>query len=524
MPKIVKLASGQLDGDGQDVSEGVYDRPVRMVYTGHFDSMDGKVEITPEHLALMESNHNSFLSRMKRLASGEVSIGECPPLQLDHSTSATMTVGRVFGPLRMAEAEVDGKKVMALFGTARFLGRENVEKAKDGRYHQVSIGADLESGRLNELSVTPFPAAPHASLLCRMAKHNGVEYEIKEVNPGEYDIVIDGKKVSHHAGTPSEVEEEACRYIDHEKGESEMKEKLKKHLMEQRKMSAEEADKKADESMKHHMSAHKMSEEDMSKHLEKADDDECKRMADAHDEHMKHLEKEKEENEKKLSSAKTKFVQLVKGMTNDVSEVKIELRKATVSGRLSRLRKEAKITPAEIKKLDIIKMAELNDEAMEAALSTFETREPQVLFGAMAGTTKGEAIDTIAKKYRMARLELESRMNMPSKRSDAVEKLARLAEEEKKEKEAVEHEPSKGMLGKMSYDELCKMMEDKGRHEELKGYFKRMLEERDHHEMGEGDDKRMSALAKKHSALQTQLQELIQIASPALGVSTEELK
>lgn len=539
MGKKIKLNSvGYLDGSGIEVSPTVYERDVMMVYTGSFDSMDGPVTITEQHIDLLVKNHNSFVEGIKRLFNGDLPMKDCPPLQLDHSALATHTIGRLVGPLHKGNALIDGEHRPALFGRARFLGGENVEKAIDGRYTHVSIGADLEDGIINELSVTPFPAAPRASLLRkkRLASHAGVDYEVVEIEPGEYDIYIGDKKISHHAGSAEDVDAEAQKYIDSEKGDKQMHEKLKKHLMDAKKMSAEDAEKLSKEMLSHHMSKMGMDEEKMGKHLAEADDKEMSRMSEEHDEDKKQLaakklsdeENEKKEKEKKdaeMTAARGNFKTLALGIRSKSSELSLEIRKANVAARLSKFRAEGKVTPAELKKLDIAKLAALPTETMEVALSTFDSREPVLRFGSMTGSNRAEQVEVVQKKYRLARLELETRMNMPSKAKEAKAKLARLAEEEKKELSdaGASEEPSKGMLTKLDFNDLCKMLDDKEKHEELKKHLKHMM---DHHglEIPEHSEAQMSGLVKKQVELQSSFDQLIALAAPALGLAVDEIK
>lgn len=537
LKKVRLNAVGYIDQSqvGVDISPTVYERPVMMVYTGDFDSMDGPVTITEQHIDLLVKNHNSLIERVKRLVNGDLPMKDCPPLQLDHSALATHTIGRVVGPLVKGFVNINGEERVALFGNARFLGGENVEKARDGRYTHVSIGADLEDGILNELSVTPFPAAPNASLLSkkRLSKHNDVEYEVVEIDPGEYDIFINGEKVSHHAGTAEEVDSEAKRYIDHEKGEKNMHEKLKRHLMEHKKMSHDDAEKLSRECLAHHMKHMGMDEEKMGKHMSEAKDEELKRMSDEHDEHNKKMskmneDKEKEEKDKeaKMSAARGDFTKLALNIKKGTSDISVELRRSGIASKLAKLRSEGKITPAEIRKLDTVKMAAMSDEMSAVMLSTFDAREPVVRFGSLAGTNKAENIEAITKKYRLARIELESRLNMSLKSGEAKAKLAKLSEDEKKElSEATEgkEEPSKGMLTKLTYDELSGMVDDKEKHEELKKHLKHMM---DHHgvEVPEHSEEHMSKLAKKQAELQTHLDQLIALAAPILGVKADEIK
>lgn len=503
MGKKIRLNSvGYIDAtaEGVEISPSVYERPVMMVYCGDFDSMDGPVTITENHIDLLVKNHNSLIERLKRLVNGDLQMKDCPPLQLDHSALATHTIGRVVGPLTKGFANIDGEEKVALFGRARFLGGENVEKARDGRYTHVSIGADLEDGVLNELSVTPFPAAPRASLLAKN-------------------------------------KEEETQNNDHEKGEKNMHEKLKKHLMDSKKMSEKDAEEMSKKVMSHAMKKLGMDEDKMSKHLADCDDKEMSRMSAEHDEDEKKLakmsdedEKKKEEEEKekeaKMASTRSEFTRLALGIRKGTSEVSVELRRSSIASKLSKLRSEGKITPAELRKLDTVKMAGMSDEMAGVMLATFDAREPVVRFGSLAGTNKAENIEAITKKYRMARIELESRMNMSLKNGDIKAKLAKLSEDEKKElSEAGEgkEEPSKGMLTKLNFDELSAMVDDKDKHEELKKHLKHMM---DHHglEIPEHSEAHMSGLAKKQAELQTHLDQIIALAAPILGVKSDEIK
>lgn len=146
------------------------EKKAMLVYCGSFDSMDGPVEVTEEHIDRLIGNHNSRLERISRLSTAEDEfVRAMPPLQVDHSTSAMMTVGRVVGRLSKGSYTLeDGTTVACLScDRVRVLGEENQKKVADGRWSNISIGADLEAGILNELSITPFPAAPHASLLSK---------------------------------------------------------------------------------------------------------------------------------------------------------------------------------------------------------------------------------------------------------------------------------------------------------------------------------------------------------------------
>jgi len=79
------------------------------------------------------------------------------PVQLDHSSSARDTVGKV----RSVEYK-DGE----LFGELEFLGKDSVDSVRLGKWDKVSVGLkiDDEAMSLQEVSVTPFPALKNAKV------------------------------------------------------------------------------------------------------------------------------------------------------------------------------------------------------------------------------------------------------------------------------------------------------------------------------------------------------------------------
>lgn len=342
--------------------------------------MDGEVRITPVLLQRIAANHNARVLA----AGGELPIGACPPVQLDHTKSARDTVGRVVGLLAVTEQLVDGEMRAALIGTVRFLGAENVEKATDGRYSTVSIGADLATGELTELSVVPFPAATHATLLSRG------------------DDTMD-------------------------------KEKLKKHLMKTAKCSAEEADEKLA----------KMTDEEQAKLSSEADEDEKKLAAEKDEEEKKLSAKLAEEEEekkklaagnlphpepdgdegKRLSAAKPKLVQLM-GQANDAIRLaKLEAKRAEVSVRLSKARASAQLTPAEEKVLTgeitvggkKVRLSDCSDDAIALAFAVIEAREPVVHVGQL-GTVKPVDLSKVGQQVKLARVAEDTKIalsNMP---------------------------------------------------------------------------------------------------------------
>ncbi len=386
---IVTLYSGHLQGD-QPLPSGVAapgsaDRACMLVYEGTFNSMDGEVTITASQLERLAANHNARLDRlMTSIGGGETPMRDLPPVQLDHSNLASNTVGRVVGKLSVAPAVIDGVEKLALYGGIRFLGAENIEKAKDGRFTHVSIGADLEAGELKELSVTPFPAAPKASLLTRG---------------------------SNTMPMPDE-----------------MKKRCRKYLTEEKKMSEEDADKKlaalSDDDAK------KLSEEvdeDEKKKLAAKDDDDKKDLAeDDKDEKKKDLaegdddKKDKDkDDDKKLSAKKKKLTQLMGAVSGTLKLARLEAKRGEVTVRLSKLRAAGQLTPAEektlVKEKLTVKLAEASDEALALVWAVMEAREPQIASGQL-GSIKAADLSVAGSEMRKARVASSERVmlsNMP---------------------------------------------------------------------------------------------------------------
>jgi hypothetical protein len=391
------------------------DRLSVLVYTGEFESLDGPVEISETTLERLVESHNTRLERLSQ-QHDDIPSYAYPPIQLDHSVSSKDTVGRVMGRLFIDDYTLEtGEVVKAVYGYPRFLGAENIACVQDGRWCHLSIGADLESGRLAELSVTPFPAAEYASLLSRRG-------------PKSDNLSTNNQR----------------------KGQKMNREQLKKYLMEYENMSDEAAEKKLkamdDEAMKDLAKKAKAKmqdggDDDDKKDMSGKEDDDKKDMADGSDEKTegngdsKDDKKEKKEDDddsdtvnidlknknKKMGQgsggsnvkrmAKNRLSSIKKSFADTLGEARLASRKTKILSRLSALKAEAKITPAEIKKLSIDDMAKKSDEVVDEVLKTYEAREPTVLVG-MVGTTNADSLSEVHKKKRMSRLEYETRRNM----------------------------------------------------------------------------------------------------------------
>lgn len=732
---------------GDSSNKKFVDKDCMLVYEGAFESMDGPVEVTGDHI---EKLFAKYVERMgtAKLASGEPDMRKCAPIQLDHSTAATHTVGRLIGMNSVGEHE--GKK--ALFGRVRILGAENVEKVEDGRWTHVSIGADLEDGEISELTITPFPAAANASLLkakmSRLKKfdykgrkvttfkgpdgygyavqdpndrwmdvdgfdsedeavkdakaaideadkdskmsrlgwrnihtdtYDGVRFqiqtdekyyyvliaEISNTKHGPYKDIMAAKKAAHDMiddDAPFRMSKLAANedmsyrgvdftvyvkeamesgankstfvsqyhiYEDNVKGnwimgnrdqstayqkalgqardaidkilagrkkklsegDSMNKEKMKKYLMEEKKMSEKEADKhlkklEKDEAGSAALSAEmdehekkmsaaeadptkmseeadptKMSEEDKEKEKlseEKPKDEEEKeklsaeadptKMSDEEDEEKKKLsedEKKKEDEEKlsgeadptKMSAMKSKIIALAGKIKTSNTKIQLEAKKAKLSARLSSLRKEGKISPAELKCFNIDEMASLDDKSADVMFNTLSKLSKRIDFE-FKGTVEAEDISqvsAVSKQLRLKRLEIETRLNMPSKAKKAKEELKALIEEEKHlakkmgETEIhIDTTPHEHNDIHASADEemskMCALM-DEGKKDDFKKALKSFMDRcrAKHMTTGESDEKRMSSIAKDIQTLQNDYKELVSLVGESFGVKSEDL-
>lgn len=666
---IGHLAEPEALPEGQSIPDRL-EKEALLVYSGQFESMDGPVEITDEHIEMLAGNHNSALGKLKRLATGEVPMKAYPPIQLDHSTSAMMTVGRLVGELTVGEQEVDGVMCKALMGKVRVLGAENVAKVMDGRWTHLSIGADLESGKINELTITPFPAAANASLLkkgdelargmiddtvglskeemsakmskktelfgnttldrqtfdldgypCAMNNEDGnfwaecsgqrvpgnfkteasaqknLKDFIKEfmsqregekelsrlaagykVGEGEKDgfgylvlLTPDGyigtlkddmNSFTEIKRTPEEAidmvdvltQNKKAQMTETPKEDGMDKEKLKKHLMDKEQLSSEAADQKLSEmpdDKKEELSAEieenekKLAAEEEEKAKLEAEKEEETKELTAEEEEKEELSADPQDQEPKnedlspdkakMSEAKKKFIQLTKDMRKTSSDLNLAAKKNQIHARLSALRSKGKISPAEIKKMDIAKLSASNEDTIKAVLSSYEAREPVVHIG-VYGTAKAINLAKIASDQKMAALELESRLNMSMKKESAKATL-------EEQKSVMKRFSSEHALAEMPekteihidttphthYEVLAKMLDEGKDKEEIKTAMKRMFDEYANKEGGqlsesaETSEAEMSTLAEKVKRLQTQFKELTEIVGPALGVKSKEL-
>lgn len=525
---LVKLQSGLFEA-GETVQGEIpshLQKKALLVYSGKFNSMDGEVEITDEHLAKIVETHNSMIAKMKRLATGNNSMKHNPPVQLDHSTSARDTVGRLVGDLEHGTYKLEsGEEVKAIYGTPMILGKENVEKVIDGRWTHLSVGVDLESGKLSELTITPFPAAPEASMLASkgvklMKEYNGVKYEVRKVSENMYRAFLeDGKAVSEECPSEAECDKEAKASIDKSKEPQEPKKlaqelpKPGKDIEEQEAKEKEHKMKKHEELKKHLMDETKCTDAEAEEKLSKMTDDEKEEMSKK----MAAKEPPKEEpKEDKMAAAKEKLTQLRSNFEKSKSEVHLARKKSELHIRLSKLKAEAKITPAEIKKVDLTKLAGESQATIDAVFKSYEDREPVILTG-IYGSKKAANPGDVYKKAKLSALEAETRANMPflkmASKTESQVKMSTLSD-----MVDTDQKPPVPQDYSMEYEEMNRLM-DEGKIPEAKEKLKKLFEAWGKHGMAEGESshQNMSALADSVKKMETEFAQLIELTAGLVG-------
>lgn len=578
---IKRLLTGSIPLEKHDPEKPVpatLSKKCLLVYEGTFQSLDGEVEIDGEKLQKIHDNHNSLIAQLSRLATGNSSMKYNPPIQLDHSTSAKDTVGRLVGPLELGAYQTeDGEQKKALYGTAMILGKDNVERVMDGRWTHLSIGADLDTGKLSELTITPFPAAPEASMLSKgnihMAEHKGKKFETRKVSENKYQAFDEqGLAISEICETEAEATAQAKKKIEStvepnpaKAGDPDQKpvkmaaeqeggvhidikshnEGEEKEMSQKKELSAEEQEKLwGERCRKHLMDEEKLSAEDADKKLAAmSEDDKAALKAKlgpleewAEQEEKEHgLAEGEKEGEKKLSR-KDEISRLATDFRSHKATAQLALKKQSIITRLSALKAEGKVTPAEIKKFSkdrLDKLAKENEATIDAVLKTYQDREPVIMPG-LVGSTKGSNPADVYKQTRLKSMQAELMVNMPFtaqaiKARMAGEQVAATTQgvQQKPIHEAMaQFEPgaqaSPSALTQehhLAYDAVMKCLEE-GKHLEAKEHLKKLWGSLTGGAPAEhlgGDElpthAQMSALADSVKKMENVLEQVIKLAS-----------
>ena len=316
------------------------------------------------------------------------------------------------------------------------------------------------------------------------------------------------------------VEENWSSLSKGEEMNEELKKRLKKHLTEEKKMSEEDAEKHLA-----HLSSDE-GEEEMSK-LSAEVEEHDKKLAAEEEEKSKLAAEEKEEKLKKMAAAKDSITRLTSDFRSAFEGSQLAAKKGRILTRLSKLRAEAKITPAEVKKIELDKLSAQTEATIEAVLKTYEDREPVIQTGAL-GSIKAEEIHGLSKQVRMSRLEEETRANMSllskKDKKDGKDGVRRLSKMEDVNVH-IDTTPHNHYDLSAEEAEIGRLM-DEGKKEEAKLKMRECLKKALSYGSSSGaaaqlsseeTEKQLSALAEATKKMQTSYEELQKLTASLVG-------
>ena len=193
--------------------------------------------------------------------------------------------------------------------------------------------------------------------------------------------------------------------------------------------------------------------------------------------------------------------------------VSAKLRRASLGASIARLRACGKITPAEIKKMDMDQLSAQNDATVKAVLATYENRQPVIMVGQFGSVRACDASEVV-KEVQNIQLERETLANMKFT-SNALGRNNLAAETD-------QHTSTSGVV------EETHLADDDGMWTEI---VRAIRENRDGEgqelfrracrmERGEtaASDEEMAELMAAVAALNDEVGSIVQLAGPRLGI------
>jgi hypothetical protein len=288
--------------------------------------------------------------------------------------------------------------------------------------------------------------------------------------------------------------------------------------------------------LKGYLTGHKkMSEKDADDHLARLAKPE-------HAEEMKQLsmdfdawaKEEEKEHAAKLTAAREGITKLRASFKTSIDSARLQASQGRIVTRLSKLRADGKVTPAEIKKMDLVSLASKPQNEIDLVLKTYDDREPVIMVG-QRGTTKASDLSKLSSKEKeMQKLEADSRKNMSLLRGVDAGKTKLSSEHVDGRTEGtapppVTTEEDRGedhmAYFEKEYDEISKMMAG-GQHGEAKARLEAFMTKHFASSGGGGEytaanaeeaERHLAALAENMTKMQSQFDEAIKLAADLAG-------
>ncbi len=182
-------------------------RPAILVHGGPdgepmtFMSGDGEISFDDDRIKNIVDNYNKQMNVLGEQYGGfdKIPLGAFPPILDMHKDEANdRVIGRLATLLKFEKRDVPkvGKNVACAVADQpgiTFLGKDTVERVKDGRIYHLSIGIDENNDSLGETSTVIEPAAPGAMLL------SGKRVGDETIKKGASTMKKDLKRMKAHA-------------------------------------------------------------------------------------------------------------------------------------------------------------------------------------------------------------------------------------------------------------------------------------------------------------------------------------
>lgn len=241
MFKRLKSASGQVSDQTEsagDNGEKIV-RPAILVHSGpdgsaiEFESGDGPIAFDGARIKLIVENQNKLISGLAEQYGGldKMPLGAHFPVKDEHENGSAISdvIGRMGALLKFEVRDVPGigKNVACAVTDLTFLGKEIVDRVKDGRIYNLSVGINDTEGEsnfntLNEVSAVIVPAAPGAMLLSKSVKPSAVTPK-----QGEKKMAVNLKRVQAHTKRLSVLQEMSKGFTELSKKTGEAKDQIR---------------------------------------------------------------------------------------------------------------------------------------------------------------------------------------------------------------------------------------------------------------------------------------------------------